>query len=110
MIALSLKHTHTHARVRVLTRAPTKYKLLVPQETKNPGPVACKACFLHLPVRFSDPSPALSAPLHVADWGFVIRQLLCHVIVAAGLVGNCLSFFVMKSKPLRHKSYSHYLW
>ena len=27
-----------------------------------------------------------------------------------GLVGNCLSFVVMKSKALRNKSYSHYLW
>ena len=33
-----------------------------------------------------------------------------HLIVLVGLVGNCLSFVVMKSKALRNKSYSHYLW
>ena len=31
------------------------------------------------------------------------------IIVVIGVIGNTLSFLVMKSKPLRHKSYSHYL-
>ncbi|XP_053387787.1 growth hormone secretagogue receptor type 1-like [Mercenaria mercenaria] len=31
------------------------------------------------------------------------------MIVLAGLIGNTLSFIVMKSKTLRNKSYSHYL-
>ncbi|KAL8616694.1 hypothetical protein ACOMHN_031676 [Nucella lapillus] len=43
------------------------------------------------------------------DWGFMVRHCLGHLIVLVGLVGNCLSFVVMKAKPLRHKSYSHYL-
>ncbi|XP_076443975.1 galanin-like G-protein coupled receptor npr-9 [Babylonia areolata] len=43
------------------------------------------------------------------DWGFLVQQCVGHVIVLVGLVGNCLSFVVMKAKALRHKSYSHYL-
>lgn len=38
-----------------------------------------------------------------------MKFVLTPVIVLAGLVGNTLSFVVMKSKTLRHKSYSHYL-
>ncbi|KAL8583919.1 hypothetical protein ACOMHN_009672 [Nucella lapillus] len=44
-----------------------------------------------------------------ATWGFLVRQSVGHVIVVVGLVGNCLTMVVMKSKPLRFKSYSHYL-
>lgn len=44
------------------------------------------------------------------DWGFLVKQCVGHLIVLVGLVGNCLSFVVMKSKSLRNKSYSHYLW
>lgn len=44
------------------------------------------------------------------DWGFLVKQSVGHLIVLVGLVGNCLSFVVMKSKALRNKSYSHYLW
>lgn len=44
-----------------------------------------------------------------AEWGFWVKFILTPVIVIAGLVGNTLSFVVMKSKALRRKSYSHYL-
>ncbi|KAL4216305.1 hypothetical protein ACF0H5_024031 [Mactra antiquata] len=44
-----------------------------------------------------------------AEWGFWMKFVLTPVIVLAGLIGNTLSFIVMKSKTLRHKSYSHYL-
>ncbi|XP_076465989.1 uncharacterized protein LOC143297478 [Babylonia areolata] len=43
------------------------------------------------------------------NWGLLVQQSVGHVIVLVGLVGNCLSLVVMKSKALRFKSYSHYL-
>ena len=43
------------------------------------------------------------------DWGWIFKEVAVTFIVMAGLVGNCLSFVVMKSKYLRMKSYSHYL-
>ncbi|XP_041363802.1 somatostatin receptor type 1-like [Gigantopelta aegis] len=43
------------------------------------------------------------------DWGWIFKEVTVTFIVMAGLVGNCLSFVVMKSKYLRVKSYSHYL-
>ncbi|XP_052774247.1 galanin-like G-protein coupled receptor npr-9 [Mya arenaria] len=44
-----------------------------------------------------------------AKWGFWLKTVLTPIIVTAGLVGNILSLIVMKSKALRHKSYSQYL-
>lgn len=43
------------------------------------------------------------------SWALWTKQVLTPVIVAAGIVGNILSFIVMSSRPLRHKSYSFYL-
>lgn len=48
-------------------------------------------------------------PDRPAEWGFWTKFILTPLIVLAGLIGNTLSFIVMKSKALRHKSYSHYL-
>ncbi|XP_052777868.1 cysteinyl leukotriene receptor 2-like [Mya arenaria] len=42
-------------------------------------------------------------------WGFWLKTVLTPIIVFAGIIGNILSFVVMKSKALRHKSYSQYL-
>lgn len=42
-------------------------------------------------------------------WGFWAKVLTTPLIVSVGVVGNILSFVVMKSKTLRYKSYSHYL-
>lgn len=42
-------------------------------------------------------------------WGWWVMQILTPVIVIVGIIGNCLSFAVMKSKALRKKSYSHFL-
>ncbi|KAH3853528.1 hypothetical protein DPMN_096053 [Dreissena polymorpha] len=42
-------------------------------------------------------------------WGFWIKFVLTPVIVCTGIIGNTLSLIVMKSKALRHKSYSQYL-
>ena len=58
----------------------------------------------------SDNAIAAGGSEMLQDWGFLVKQCVGHVIVLIGLVGNCLSFVVMKSKPLRNKSYSHYLW
>ncbi|ESP02461.1 hypothetical protein LOTGIDRAFT_138429, partial [Lottia gigantea] len=44
-----------------------------------------------------------------AVWGFFIHQIFTPIFTVVGIIGNCLSFIVMKSKTLRHKSYSHYL-
>ncbi|XP_041374677.1 melanin-concentrating hormone receptor 2-like [Gigantopelta aegis] len=48
-------------------------------------------------------------PYSISNWGWTIKQVCTPVIVLVGIVGNCLSFIVMKSKLLRHRSYSHYL-
>ena len=45
----------------------------------------------------------------VPKWGFWTKFLLTPIIVLVGITGNVLSFIVMKTKTLRHKSYSHYL-
>ncbi|WAR23823.1 GHSR-like protein [Mya arenaria] len=42
-------------------------------------------------------------------WGFWLKTVLTPIIVFAGIIGNILSLIVMKSKALRHKSYSQYL-
>ncbi|XP_045173565.2 growth hormone secretagogue receptor type 1-like [Mercenaria mercenaria] len=42
-------------------------------------------------------------------WGFWTKFLSTPIIVLVGIIGNVLSFIVMKTKTLRHKSYSHYL-
>ncbi len=47
----------------------------------------------------------VSMPEGPSPWGFATTP----VIVLIGMVGNCLSLVVMKSKTLRHKSYSDYL-
>ncbi|XP_050401949.1 FMRFamide peptide receptor frpr-18 [Patella vulgata] len=44
-----------------------------------------------------------------AVWGFFLNQIFTPIFTVIGIVGNCLSFIVMKSKTLRNKSYSHYL-
>ncbi|XP_052777869.1 growth hormone secretagogue receptor type 1-like [Mya arenaria] len=43
------------------------------------------------------------------NWGFWMKTVLTPLIVTAGIIGNILSLVVMKSKALRHKSYSQYL-
>lgn len=49
-------------------------------------------------------------PMEMPDnWGFWTKFVLTPVIVCCGIVGNTLSFVVMQSKALRHKSYSRYL-
>ncbi|XP_064596393.1 G-protein coupled receptor daf-37-like [Liolophura sinensis] len=45
----------------------------------------------------------------VQMWGWWIKQILTPIIAVVGIVGNSMSFIVMKSKALRNKSYSHYL-
>lgn len=45
----------------------------------------------------------------VTEWGFWVKFISTPIIVFVGIIGNCLSFIVMKTKTLRHKSYSHYL-
>ncbi|XP_045173503.2 growth hormone secretagogue receptor type 1-like [Mercenaria mercenaria] len=45
----------------------------------------------------------------IPKWGFWAKFLSTPVIVLVGILGNMLSFIVMKTKTLRHKSYSHYL-
>ncbi|WAR23824.1 hypothetical protein MAR_037493 [Mya arenaria] len=40
------------------------------------------------------------------NWGFWMKTVLTPLIVTAGIIGNILSLVVMKSKALRHKSYS----
>ena len=45
----------------------------------------------------------------MAEWGWWTMQILTPVIVIVGIIGNILSFRVMKSKRLKHKSYSHLL-
>lgn len=42
-------------------------------------------------------------------WVWWMREVLTPVIALVGIIGNCLSIVVMKSKSLRHKSYSHFL-
>lgn len=42
-------------------------------------------------------------------WSFWVKFILTPIIVGTGIVGNTLSFVVMQSKTLRHKSYSRYL-
>ena len=49
------------------------------------------------------------ASFQPARWGFWLKLVLTPVIVLAGMIGNTLSLIVMKSKKLRHKSYSQYL-
>lgn len=51
-------------------------------------------------------SEVLQSP---AQWGWLIKVIASHIIVAVGLVANSLTFVVMKSPGLRYKSYSHYL-
>ncbi|XP_067664688.1 FMRFamide peptide receptor frpr-18-like [Haliotis asinina] len=43
------------------------------------------------------------------DWGFIFKVVVTPIIALIGIVGNCLSFMVMKTRMLREKSYSHYL-
>lgn len=45
----------------------------------------------------------------IPKWGFWTKFLSTPIIAFIGIVGNVLSFIVMKTKTLRHKSYSHYL-
>ena len=45
----------------------------------------------------------------IPKWGFWVKFLTSPIIVLIGIIGNALSFLVMKTKPLRRKSYSHYL-
>ena len=42
-------------------------------------------------------------------WGFWVKFVLTPIIVFFGTIGNSLSLIVMKSKGLRHKSYSQLL-
>lgn len=48
-------------------------------------------------------------PIAIAMWGWWMKESLTPVICIVGIIGNCMSFVVMKSKSLRHKSYSHYI-
>ncbi|XP_060601888.1 growth hormone secretagogue receptor type 1-like [Ruditapes philippinarum] len=45
----------------------------------------------------------------VPKWGFWVKFVITPIIVFVGIAGNVFSFIVMKTKTLRHKSYSHYL-
>ncbi|XP_060569309.1 FMRFamide peptide receptor frpr-18-like [Ruditapes philippinarum] len=45
----------------------------------------------------------------IPKWGFWAKFLSTPVIVLVGIIGNVLSFLVMKTKTLRRKTYSHYL-
>ena len=54
---------------------------------------------------FSDYAGAPS----LQDWGQWVKFATTPMIVGIGIIGNALSFVVMKTKSLRHKSYSHYL-
>ncbi|XP_033725804.1 FMRFamide receptor-like [Pecten maximus] len=44
-----------------------------------------------------------------AKWGWWIKECATPIVVLVGIIGNCLSFAVMKSRNLRKKSYSHFL-
>ena len=54
---------------------------------------------------FSDYA-AIEAP---EEWGQWVKFVMTPLIVTIGVIGNALSFIVMKTKSLRYKSYSHYL-
>ena len=43
------------------------------------------------------------------EWGQWFKFIMTPIIVTIGVIGNALSFIVMKTKSLRYKSYSHYL-
>lgn len=43
------------------------------------------------------------------EWGQWVKFVTTPFIVTVGIIGNTLSFIVMKTKSLRYKSYSHYL-
>lgn len=45
----------------------------------------------------------------IAPFGFWTECVSTPIIVLIGIIGNTLSFVVMKSNTLRHKSYAHYL-
>lgn len=42
-------------------------------------------------------------------WGWWVLQVGTPLIVIVGLIGNCLSVVVLKSRRYRAKSFSHYL-
>lgn len=44
-----------------------------------------------------------------SQWGFWVKFISTPIIVYVGILGNGLSLVVMKTKNLRHKSYSLYL-
>ncbi|XP_060585202.1 FMRFamide peptide receptor frpr-18-like [Ruditapes philippinarum] len=45
----------------------------------------------------------------ISEWGFWVKFISTPIVVFVGVIGNSLSIMVMKTKPLRQKSYSHFL-